>query len=392
MRGAYAPARHTDCASHKHQRRLQCQTSTARRSSPAASSSTASSTCSASSASPSSPSPSPPSARASSTSACATSSRPSYAAQAVGYLTGRPGACLVVSGPGMTNAISGLANAWSNNWPMILIGGASDLSQDGMGAFQDAPQVEAARPFTKYAIEVEPRRASIPYFVEQAVRTVDLRPPRRRLPRPPRRHHHRQVRRGAPRRRRPRVARAAAHLRRPRITSKPRIAALKTAERPLVIVGKGAAYADAADEVRALHRVDAAAVPRLADGQGRHARRPPALRRRRPLARPPERRPRLPRWARASTGSCTSACRRASTRTSASSRWTSPPRRSAPTSRPRSPSSATRRRSRRSSTPSLAREPVAVRRREHLAHRHRRRRSRTTRRRPRRSSTTTACR
>src|SRR3990172_6062634 len=93
----------------------------------------------------------------------------SYAAQAVGYLTGRPGACLVVSGPGMTNAISGLANAWSNNWPMICIGGASDLSQDGMGAFQDAPQVEPPRPFTKYAVEVN-RVEKIPYFVEQAVR------------------------------------------------------------------------------------------------------------------------------------------------------------------------------------------------------------------------------
>ena len=65
----------------------------------------------------------------------------SYSAQAVSYLTGRPGACLVVSGPGMTNAISGLANAWSNCWPMILIGGASDAKQAGMGAFQEAPQV-----------------------------------------------------------------------------------------------------------------------------------------------------------------------------------------------------------------------------------------------------------
>ena len=73
----------------------------------------------------------------------------SYAAQAVGYLTGRPGACLAVSGPGMTNAISGLANAWSNRWPMILLGGASDISQHGMGAFQEAPQVDAARPWCK---------------------------------------------------------------------------------------------------------------------------------------------------------------------------------------------------------------------------------------------------
>src|SRR5512134_923662 len=94
----------------------------------------------------------------------------SYAAQAVGYMTGRPGACLVVSGPGMTNAISGIANAWSNRWPMLLLGGASDMSQHGMGAFQEAPQVEAARPWTKYAAQVD-RIDKIPYFVEQAVRT-----------------------------------------------------------------------------------------------------------------------------------------------------------------------------------------------------------------------------
>src|SRR3990170_5741832 len=93
----------------------------------------------------------------------------SYSAQAVSYLTGRPGACLVVSGPGMTNAISGLANAWSNCWPMLLLGGSSDAKQAGMGAFQEAPQVEAARPFVKYAAKVESVER-IPYFIEQAVR------------------------------------------------------------------------------------------------------------------------------------------------------------------------------------------------------------------------------
>ena len=55
----------------------------------------------------------------------------SYAAGAVGYLTGRPGACLAVSGPGMVHGIAGLANAWSNCWPMILLGGANDAYQNG---------------------------------------------------------------------------------------------------------------------------------------------------------------------------------------------------------------------------------------------------------------------
>ena len=47
----------------------------------------------------------------------------SYAAQASGYLTGRPGACLTVCGPGVIHALAGLANAKWNAWPMIHIAG-----------------------------------------------------------------------------------------------------------------------------------------------------------------------------------------------------------------------------------------------------------------------------
>ncbi|MEJ2132102.1 MAG: thiamine pyrophosphate-binding protein, partial [Gammaproteobacteria bacterium] len=90
----------------------------------------------------------------------------SYAAQAAGYLTGRPGACLVVSGPGVIHALAGLANAQQNCWPMILIGGASPVYQNGMGAFQEERQVHVATPFCKYAAAVE-HTARIPYYVEQ---------------------------------------------------------------------------------------------------------------------------------------------------------------------------------------------------------------------------------
>lgn len=94
----------------------------------------------------------------------------SYAAQAAGYLTGRPQACLTVCGPGVIHALAGLANAKANCWPMILIGGASPTSQNGMGAFQEERQVMAASPFCKYAHAVEDARR-IPFYVEQAVRT-----------------------------------------------------------------------------------------------------------------------------------------------------------------------------------------------------------------------------
>ena len=93
----------------------------------------------------------------------------SYAAQAVGYLTGRPGACLTVSGPGVVHMLAGLANAQQNCWPMIGIGGASPTYQNGMGGFQEERQVQIATPFCKFAHAVE-HTHRIPFYVEMAVR------------------------------------------------------------------------------------------------------------------------------------------------------------------------------------------------------------------------------
>ena len=59
-----------------------------------------------------------------------------YAAQAIGYLTQKPGVCLTVSGPGLLHAIGGMANAKENAWPMIVVGGSSDSDQEARGAFQ----------------------------------------------------------------------------------------------------------------------------------------------------------------------------------------------------------------------------------------------------------------
>ena len=76
----------------------------------------------------------------------------SYAARAYGYLTGRPGACIVVTGPGVVHGLAGLADAQQNCWPMILIGGASETYRGGMGAFQEERQVQIASPFCKPVI------------------------------------------------------------------------------------------------------------------------------------------------------------------------------------------------------------------------------------------------
>src|SRR6201987_4400331 len=92
-----------------------------------------------------------------------------YAAGAYGYLTGRPGACLTVTGPGVVHGLAGLANAQQNCWPMILIGGASETYRGGMGAFQEERQVLITSPFCKFAHGIESVQR-IPYYVEMATR------------------------------------------------------------------------------------------------------------------------------------------------------------------------------------------------------------------------------
>jgi hypothetical protein len=69
---------------------------------------------------------------------CRNEQAASYAAGAVGYLTGRPGCCVVVPGPGAIHAVAGMANSSINCWPMLCIAGSSELSQDGLGAFQES--------------------------------------------------------------------------------------------------------------------------------------------------------------------------------------------------------------------------------------------------------------
>ncbi|XP_006170778.2 2-hydroxyacyl-CoA lyase 1 [Tupaia chinensis] len=93
-----------------------------------------------------------------------------YAASAVGYLTGRPGVCLVVSGPGLIHALGGMANAHMNCWPLIVIGGSSERNQETMGAFQEFPQVEACRLYTKFSVRPSSVEA-IPSVIEKAVRS-----------------------------------------------------------------------------------------------------------------------------------------------------------------------------------------------------------------------------
>ena len=188
----------------------------------------------------------------------------SYAAQAVGYLTGRPGACLVVSGPGVVHGLAGLANAQQNCWPMILIGGASPTYQNGMGAFQEERQVQIAEPFCKYAHAVE-HTYRIPFYVEQAVRhSIYGRPGAAYLDMPD------DIIQGEVDEED--AVQVAPIPDPPRSQALPEsveaaLDALETAERPLAIIGKGMAWSRAEDEVRAF--IERTQLPFLASPMGK---------------------------------------------------------------------------------------------------------------------------
>ncbi|XP_058585823.1 2-hydroxyacyl-CoA lyase 1 isoform X2 [Neofelis nebulosa] len=146
-----------------------------------------------------------------------------YAASAIGYLTGRPGVCLVVSGPGLIHALGGMANANMNCWPLIVIGGSSERSQETMGAFQEFPQAVRSsiygRPGACYV--------DIPAdFVNLQVNVNSVRYMECCMPPP--------------------VSMAE--------TSAICMAAtvIRNAKKPLLIIGKGAAYARAEEGIRKL--------------------------------------------------------------------------------------------------------------------------------------------
>jgi 2-hydroxyacyl-CoA lyase 1 len=188
----------------------------------------------------------------------------SYAAQAAGYLTGHPQACLVVSGPGVIHAFAGLANAKQNCWPMILIGGASPSYQNGMGAFQEETQVELAKPYCKYAHGVD-SIGRIPFYVEQAIRTSLYGRPGPVYLDMPDNIISGEIEEDT-------VIPAATVGEPPRSQANPddveaALSALESAERPLIVVGKGMAWARAEDEVREF--IERTQLPFLASPMGK---------------------------------------------------------------------------------------------------------------------------
>lgn len=90
-----------------------------------------------------------------------------HAADAYARLTRNIGAAIVTAGPGVTDAVTAVANAYYARSPMILFGGAAPLGKRGRGALQEMPQTEMFQTFTKASFTVE-STAEIPQKLADA--------------------------------------------------------------------------------------------------------------------------------------------------------------------------------------------------------------------------------
>lgn len=90
-------------------------------------------------------------------------------AQAHSRVSNRPGVCIAASGPGTTNLVTGVANAFADCVPLIALGGSSPVVNYNMGAFQEIDQVGVMRPITKWSERVYNARR-IPEYLDMAFR------------------------------------------------------------------------------------------------------------------------------------------------------------------------------------------------------------------------------
>jgi oxalyl-CoA decarboxylase len=174
------------------------------------------------------------------------------AAAIAGYLTQKPGICLTVSAPGFLNGLVALANATTNGFPMIQISGSSDRAIVDLqqGDYEELDQMNAAKPYAKAAFRVN-RAEDIGIGLARAIRaavsgrpggvyldlpasvlsaTLDAETAARSLVR---------------------VVDAAPQQFPAPESVKRALEVLAKAERPLILLGKGAAYAQADADIRA---------------------------------------------------------------------------------------------------------------------------------------------
>ncbi len=90
-----------------------------------------------------------------------------HAADGYARATGKPGVVLVTSGPGATNAITGIATAYMDSIPMIVISGQVESRMIGSDAFQETDMVGVSRPIVKHSFMVQ-HASQIPLVVKKA--------------------------------------------------------------------------------------------------------------------------------------------------------------------------------------------------------------------------------
>jgi oxalyl-CoA decarboxylase len=184
------------------------------------------------------------------------------AAAIAGFLTKKPGICLTVSAPGFLNGLTALANATTNCFPMILISGSSerevvDLQQ---GDYEEMDQLAIAKPLCKAAFRVL-HAADIGIAVARAIRAaVSGRPGGVYLDLPAKLFGQVMDAEAGAKSLVRVVDPAPAQLPAPAAVKRA-LDVLKGAKRPLIILGKGAAYAQADDQIRAL--VEKSGIPFL---------------------------------------------------------------------------------------------------------------------------------
>ncbi|CEJ11190.1 Oxalyl-CoA decarboxylase [bacterium YEK0313] len=184
------------------------------------------------------------------------------AAAIAGFLTKKPGICLTVSAPGFLNGLTALANATTNCFPMILISGSSereivDLQQ---GDYEEMDQLAIAKPLCKAAFRVL-HAADIGIGVARAIRAaVSGRPGGVYLDLPAKLFAQVMNAEAGAKSLVKVIDPAPAQIPDPAAVKRA-LDVLKSAKRPLIILGKGAAYAQADEAIRSF--VEKTGVPFL---------------------------------------------------------------------------------------------------------------------------------
>jgi len=184
------------------------------------------------------------------------------AAAIAGFMTQKPGICLTVSAPGFLNGLTALANATTNCFPMILVSGSSereivDLQQ---GDYEEMDQLAIAKPLAKAAFRVL-HAEDIGVGIARAIRAaVSGRPggvyldlPAKLFPQ--------TIDAEAGRKSLIKVVDPAPRQIPAEDAVKRALELLKSAKRPLIVLGKGAAYAQADADIRAL--IEKTGIPYL---------------------------------------------------------------------------------------------------------------------------------